>query len=88
MIKVGFENYVPPERVAAVGQPGSKPLTRMTRRAKERDMLIDFTAGRRTKGVVILDSGQLVLSALTPETLAGRYDKEMERRAVGRMQEG
>lgn len=88
MINVGFNNYVPPGRVAAMAQPGSKPLMRLRQRAQERDMLIDFTMGRKTKGMVILDSGQVVLSSFTSETLAGRYDREMERRALRRMEEG
>ena len=87
MINVGFDNYVAPARVAAVGQPGSKPLIRLVRRARVRDMLIDFTLGRKTKALVILDSGQVVLSALSSEALAGRYDREVERGATLSVQE-
>ena len=42
-------------------------------------MLIDATYGRRTRAVLIMDSDHIVLSALQPETVAGRLGgKESE----------
>jgi regulator of extracellular matrix RemA (YlzA/DUF370 family) len=35
-------------------------------------MLVDMTNGRRTKAVVFIDSGHIVLAALAPETITGR----------------
>ena len=35
-------------------------------------MLIDATYGRRTRAVLIMDSDHIVLSAIQPETVAGR----------------
>ena len=35
-------------------------------------MLIDMTNGRRTKAVIIADSGHVILAALAPDTIAGR----------------
>lgn len=82
MINVGFDNFVPLDRVTAVGGPRSKPVSRVVRGAGKRDQLIDFTAGRRAKGVIILDSGQVVLSSLNAQTLAARFDRELERRRL------
>lgn len=82
MINVGFDNFVPPEQVAVVVGPRPKPVSRMVKRAGQADRLIDVTSGRRTKGVVILDSGQVILSSLTTVTLAGRFDREVERRGL------
>ena len=35
-------------------------------------MLIDATYGRKTRAVLVMDSGQIVLSAIQPETVAHR----------------
>ena len=37
-------------------------------------MCIDATYGRRTRSVIIMDSDHVVLSAIQPETVAGRAD--------------
>ena len=42
-------------------------------------MLIDATYGRRTRAVVVMDSGHIILSAVQPETVANRLsDRETE----------
>ena len=40
--------------------------------AKTQSVVMDLTSGRRTKAVVVMDSGHIVLAAITPETIAGR----------------
>ena len=37
-------------------------------------MAIDATYGRRTRSVIIMDSGHIILSAVQPETVASRID--------------
>lgn len=74
LIHVGFGDYVSANRVLAVIRPGSVPVRRLLEEAERRGLLLDVTHGRRTKGVVLLDSGHLVLVALQPETVAGRLD--------------
>jgi extracellular matrix regulatory protein A len=76
MIQAGFDNYVTLDSVRAVGQPGSAPITRLVNQAREKGLLVDFTAGRKCKAVIVLDSGQVVLSALTSDTLAKRVRDE------------
>ena len=42
-------------------------------------MLIDATYGRRTRAVIIMDTDHVILSAILPETVAGRMnDKHTE----------
>ena len=52
----------------------SGPIKRMVQDAKERGAVIDATFGRKTKAVIIMDSGSIVLSAIMPETVAGRFN--------------
>jgi len=40
-------------------------------------MAIDATYGRRTRSVIIMDSGHVILSAVQPETVAGRVENDV-----------
>ena len=74
LINIGFGNLVSAGRLVAVVSPDSAPIKRMTQEARERGILIDATYGRKTKAVLIMDNDHLVLSALTPEVIAGRLE--------------
>jgi hypothetical protein len=73
-LHVGFDNVVAANRVVAIVGPGSAPVKRMMHLAAEQNMVIDMTNGRKTKSVIILDSGHLALAALQPETITGRLE--------------
>ena len=76
LINIGFGSLVSAQRLIAVVSPESAPIKRMTQEARERGILIDATYGRRTKAVLIMDNDHLVLSALSPEAIAGRLEGE------------
>ena len=78
LINIGFGNLVSAERLVAVVSPDSAPIKRMVQEARDRGILIDATYGRRTKAVLILDNDHVVLSALQPETVAGRLEGERD----------
>ena len=72
LINIGFGNMISAGRLIAVVSPESAPIKRMVQEARDRGVLIDATYGRRTRAVLIMDSDHIVLSALQPETVAGR----------------
>ena len=72
LINIGFGNMVSASRLIAVVSPESAPIKRMVQEAREEGSLIDVTYGRRTRAVLITDSDHIILSALQPETVAGR----------------
>jgi len=78
LINIGFGNIVFANRVIAMVSPESAPIKRTIQEARDKGNLIDATQGRRTRAVIIMDSEHIVLSALQPETIAGRLDKELE----------
>ena len=79
LVNVGFGSLVAAERLVAVVGSDSAPVKRMIQEAREGGNLIDATYGRRTRSVLIMDSDHIILSALQPETLAGRMeDRETE----------
>ena len=83
LVNIGFGNLVSADKVVAVVSPDSAPIKRMVQEAKEHGVLIDATFGRRTKAVLIMDSDNVVLSASSPETVAGRFNDREEPAAEG-----
>ena len=83
LVNIGFGNLVSADKVVAVVSPDSAPINRMVQEAKEQGVLIDATFGRRTKAVLIMDSDNVVLSAISPETVAGRFNDREEPAAEG-----
>lgn len=75
LINVGFGNTVSAERVITVASPESAPIKRIIIEAKEDRRAIDVTCGRKTKCVIICDSGHVVLSSLTAETVSARINE-------------
>jgi extracellular matrix regulatory protein A len=65
LIHVGFGNYVAPERVRDVEIPTTAPVQRLVREGKERNLTLDLTSGRRTKCVLFMDTGQMLLLGIT-----------------------
>ena len=72
LIHIGFGNIVNTSRIIAIVSPDSAPIKRMVQGAKEAGRAIDATQGRKTKSVLVMENSQIVLSALLPETIAGR----------------
>lgn len=78
LINIGFGNMVAAERIVAVVSPESAPIKRMIQDIRDKGLLIDASFGRSTKSVIVVDSGNIVLSALTPEALAVRMTNKAE----------
>ena len=72
LINIGFGNMISSSRLITIVSPESAPSKRIIQEARERGMLIDATYGRRTRAVIIMDTDHVILSAILPETVAGR----------------
>ncbi|MBE7016762.1 MAG: DUF370 domain-containing protein [Ruminococcaceae bacterium] len=72
LINIGFGNMVSANRLVAIVSPESAPIKRIIQDVRDRGLLIDATYGRRTRAVIVMDSGHVILSAIQPETVAGR----------------
>ena len=72
LLNIGFGNMVSANRVMGIISPESAPIKRMVQDARDKGLLIDATYGRKTRAVLVMDSGQIVLSAIQPETVAHR----------------
>ena len=82
LIHIGFGNILAVNRVIAVVSPKSAPTKRLIQEGKAKGLLIDMTSGRKTKAVLVTDSGHLIRAALMPETIAGRVNASREGHAL------
>ncbi|MBP3447840.1 MAG: DUF370 domain-containing protein [Clostridia bacterium] len=74
LLNIGFGNAVSMDRIIAIISPDSAPVKRMIQDAKDRGILIDATYGRKTRTVVVTDSGHIILSGLQTDTITGRAE--------------
>lgn len=77
LVNIGFGNIIAANKIVAIVSPEAAPIKRMVQEAKDEKKAIDATCGRRTRAVLIMDSGHVILSAVQPETVGGRIDKTM-----------
>lgn len=82
LINIGFGNVVNMEKIIAVIKPEAAPVKRMVQNAKDNGSCIDATCGRKCKAVIVTEYGQIVLSALLPDTIAGRVNQIEEGRGI------
>lgn len=72
LLPIGFGSFLSADRIISMTSPDSAPVKRMIQDVRERGLLIDASFGRSTRAVITMDSGHVVLCALTPDVLAAR----------------
>lgn len=76
LLNIGFGNLVIAERVVALFNPTSSPMRRLREDAKQAGRLVDATQGRKTRCIIVMDSGHVILSAVQPETIRQRFAQD------------
>ena len=79
LINIGFGNLVAADRLLAVVSPDSAPIKRVIQEARDRQMLIDASYGRKTASVLLMDTDHVILSAMTPEVIGQRSGAQLEK---------
>ena len=79
LINIGFGNLVAANRLLAVVSPDSAPIKRVIQEARERQMLIDASFGRKTASVLLMDTDHVILSAIPPETIGQRSQEQLRK---------
>ncbi len=74
LISIGYGNMISADRIISIVSPESAPVKRLVQEARDSGMAIDATYGRKTRAVIVMDSGHIVLSSLITETLAARIN--------------
>ena len=78
LVNIGFGNMVSAQRVVAIVSPDSAPVKRLGQEARERAVLIDASFGRKTRAVLVTDSGHVIWSSLSPEQVSARFQEAPE----------
>ena len=78
LIIIGYGNMVSANRIITIVSPESASIKPIIQEARDGGVLIDATYGRRTRAVIIMDSGHVVLSSIQPETVANRFVQTAE----------
>ena len=78
LVNVGYGNVVNMNKVIGIVRADAAPIKRMIQNAKDAGLAVDATCGRKTKCILVMDSGHLVLSALLPETIESRVHSTQE----------
>ena len=77
LVNIGFGNIIAANKNVALVSPDTAPIKKMVKDEKDAGTTIDATCGRKTRAVLIMDSGHIILAAVQPETVAGRVDKDI-----------
>ena len=75
VISIGFGNFLNKNRIVSVSNPNSAPMKKLKEQLKKDGKMIDATEGRKTRSIIVMDSGHIVLSGLASATIAERMDK-------------
>ncbi|MDE7138979.1 MAG: DUF370 domain-containing protein [Ruminococcus sp.] len=73
-INIGYGNMISSERIVTIVSPESAQIKIMIQEARDDGRAIDATYGRKTRAVIVMDSGHIILSSLITETLAARLN--------------
>jgi regulator of extracellular matrix RemA (YlzA/DUF370 family) len=85
-VNIGHGNFLLPTRIVAILEAGSLPMKRLREKALERNLLVDATAGRKTRSLIVTDSRHVVLSALAPQTLQERIHEGKASKSLAQME--
>ena len=77
-VSIGFGNLVNIDRVVGVINPDTLPSRRLINDARDSGKLLDATCGRKTRAIVVVDSGQVILCGLHTETIATRLNLQSD----------
>lgn len=79
LMNIGFGNLVHTDKIVAIITPDSAPAKRLVQHAKQGERIVDATQGRKTRSILVMEQKMIVLSALGPDTLAGRFHELLNR---------
>ena len=81
MLNKGYGNVVNSKKVVAVVSPDSAAVKRLSQNSmdegKDENIAKDAAGGGGAKSVIITDSNYIILSALVPDTIAGRFNESI-----------
>ncbi len=74
LVNIGYGNMLNISRIVSIVSPEAAPIKRLVQDTRNTGKLVDATGGKKTRSVIVSDSGHIVLSALTAEAIQGRIN--------------
>lgn len=78
LLDIGYGNMVNADRIVALIGADAAPTKRIITAAREKNLAIDATCGKKTKSVLIMDSGHVILCAKETDRLAVKNARPVE----------
>lgn len=78
IVNIGFDSYVVVDRVMAVLPAHSSAVKRLKQLGVESGKTVNLTFGKRTKSIVMIDSGHILFSFLPVEKLVEKLFSDQE----------
>jgi len=69
VVNVGFESFVVKDRILAVLPVESSAVRRLKQLGMETGKIVNLTFGKRTKAILITNSGHVIFSFLPPKRI-------------------
>lgn len=79
-INIGYGNIIVADRIISIITPTAAPTKRLVQEAKQKMLVIDATTGRKTRAVIVMDTGHIILSAVQAETIISRLNKDVSKK--------
>lgn len=79
LVNIGYGNMINSARIVSIVSPDAAPIKRLVQDTRNTGRLVDATGGKKTRSVIISDSGHIILSALTAEAIQGRINGAEEK---------
>lgn len=76
-INIGYGNIISANKIISIIVPGAAPIKRLIQEARDKSLLVDATSGRKTRAVIVMETGHIILSAVQPETVVSRLNKDI-----------
>ncbi|MCU0823476.1 MAG: DUF370 domain-containing protein [Leptospira sp.] len=74
VLNIGFSNVVFVSKILTILQADGAGAKRLRSEAKTSSKLVDATGGRKTRSILVLETGHILLSAIRPESLHKRLE--------------
>lgn len=79
LVNIGYGNMINSARIVSIVSPDAAPIKRLVQDTRNTGRLVDATGGKKTRSVIVSDSGHIILSALTAEAIQGRINGAEEK---------
>ena len=73
-VSTGHGTFVHSDSVIALSPPDSSPIKKLKKYAEEKGILVNLTSGRKARSVLVMNTGQVILSSVQTETIVSKLN--------------